>query len=454
MGIRKGPVIAIIGRPNVGKSTLFNKLTGMRKAIVQDLPGVTRDRNEGFCTYRDRQFTLIDTGGLLSDTSASFSEAIHRQSELAIEEADIILFMMDAREGVTAEDHAVQTLLRKSGKPVYTVINKTEGKGADTVEEFYELGADKLFAISSEHNLGLSDLLDALYPHLAPLDETPEETPPKIVLIGRPNAGKSTLINTILKEERLLTSDIAGTTRDTIDTPVARNNKNYIFIDTAGMRRRGKITWGVEQYSISRAKGALKRSNIALLLLDSSEGITEQDTKIAGMVIEQGKGLILVVNKSDLLEGQEERDQIEQQYSFRFSFVHDMPKIYVSALTGKGMTRLFKKIDEVYDAYTKRVPTGQLNRFFERVIQKHPPASYKGKAINLFYITQVGTAPPSFVIFCNISAGVTDQYLRFVQNQLQEAFSFWGVPVRVKVRARKRVQLQQVLERSGKANKS
>jgi len=448
MGIRKGPVIAIIGRPNVGKSTLFNKLTGMRKAIVQDLPGVTRDRNEGFCTYRDRQFTLIDTGGLLSDTSASFSEAIHRQSELAIDEADIVLFMMDAREGVTAEDHAVQTLLRKSGKLTYTIINKTEGKGAALVDEFYELGADRLFAISSEHNIGLSDLLDELYPHLAPLDVESTETVPKVVLIGRPNAGKSTLINTILKEERLLTSDIAGTTRDTIDTPVKRNNKDYIFIDTAGIRRRGKIEWGVEQYSISRAKGALKRSNVALLLLDSSEGITEQDTKIAGMVIEQGKGLILIVNKSDLFAGDEERrEQIERQFSFRFSFVHDLPKIYVSALTGKGMTRLFKKIDEVFDAYTKRVPTGELNRFFERVVQKHPPASYKGKAINLFYITQVGTAPPSFVIFCNISAGVTDQYLRFVQNQLQETFAFRGVPVRVKVRARKRVQLQQILDK-------
>jgi len=448
MGIRKGPVIAIIGRPNVGKSTLFNKLTGMRKAIVQDLPGVTRDRNEGFCTYRDRQFTLIDTGGLLSDTSASFSEAIHRQSELAIEEADIVLFMMDAREGLTAEDHAVQLLLRKSGKLCYTIVNKTEGKGAERIDEFYELGADQLFAISSEHNIGLSDLLDELYPHLAPLEEASKEIIPKIVLIGRPNAGKSTLINTILKEERLLTSDIAGTTRDTIDTPVSRNGKDYIFIDTAGIRRRGKIEWGVEQYSISRAKGALKRSNVALLLLDSSEGITEQDTKIAGMVIEQGKGLILIVNKSDLFADDEERrEQIEQQFGFRFSFVHDLPKIYVSALTGKGMTRLFKKIDEVFDAYTKRVPTGQLNRFFERVIQKHPPPSYKSKAINLFYITQVGTAPPSFVIFCNISAGVTDQYLRFVQNQLQETFQFWGVPVRVKVRARKRVQLQQLLNK-------
>jgi GTPase len=356
---------------------------------------------------------------------------------------------MDPREGITAEDYAVQTLLRKSGKPTYTVINKTEGRGADLVDAFYELGAERLFAISSEHNLGLSDLLDELYPHLAPLEEKPSDPVPKIVLIGRPNAGKSTLINTILKEERLLTSDIAGTTRDTIDTPVSRNNKDYIFIDTAGMRRRGKIKWGVEQYSISRAKGAIKRSNVALLLLDPTEGITEQDTKIAGMVIGEGKGLILIINKSDLLAGDEEgRARIDQQFGFRFSFVHDLPMIYVSALKGKGMTRLFKKIDEVYDAYTKRVSTGMLNRFFERVIQTHPPATYKGKAINLFYITQVGTAPPSFVIFCNISAGVTDQYLRFVQNQLQETFQFWGVPVRVKVRARKRVHLQQVLNKS------
>ncbi|MFQ5597733.1 MAG: ribosome biogenesis GTPase Der, partial [Nitrospiria bacterium] len=302
----KRPVIAIVGRPNVGKSTLFNKLTGKRKAIVQDLPGITRDRNESVCTYRDRQFTLVDTGGLLPDSGASLTDRVRRQSETAIAQSDIVLFLMDAQDGVTPVDHEVQKLLRRSGKPVVTVINKTEGSGKKRIEEFYEMGVDTLYPISSEHNIGLYDLLDALYPQLSPLEEAVPEKGPKIVLMGRPNAGKSTLVNTILKEDRLLTSDIPGTTRDTIDTWVTRKEKRYLFIDTAGIRKRGKVEWGVEQYSVSRAKAALKRADIALLLIDGVEGVTEQDTKIAGMILDAGRGLVLLVNKSDRFTNMED----------------------------------------------------------------------------------------------------------------------------------------------------
>ncbi|MBN4054421.1 ribosome biogenesis GTPase Der [Nitrospira defluvii] len=438
----KRPVITIVGRPNVGKSTLFNKLCGKRKAIVQDLPGVTRDRNESLCHYRDRQFTLVDTGGLLPNSGVSLTDQVHRQSEYAIDQSDIVLFLLDAREGVTPVDQAVQKILRESGKPIYHIINKAEGKGMRRVEEFYELGAETLYPISSEHNMGLSDMLDALYPHLAPLEEAQAEEGPKVVLMGRPNAGKSTLINTILKEDRLLTSDMPGTTRDTIDTHVTRKNKEYLFIDTAGIRKRGKVEWGVEQYSVSRAKSALKRANVALLLVDSVEGITEQDTKIAGMIIDAGRGLILLVNKSDLLSAEEDgRERVERQLQFRFPFVNDLQVLYISAIKGKGLTRLFQKIDTVFEGYTQRVTTGDLNRLFEKVIQKHPPPNHKGKTIRIYYITQASVAPPTFVLFCNIAKGLTENYIRYVQNQLCDAFGFRGVPIRMKVRARRRVSL-------------
>lgn len=438
----KRPVIAIVGRPNVGKSTLFNKLTGKRKAIVQDLPGITRDRNESVCTYRDRQFTLVDTGGLLPDSGASLTDRVRRQSETAIAQSDIVLFLMDAQDGVTPVDHEVQKLLRRSGKPVVTVINKTEGSGKKRIEEFYEMGVDTLYPISSEHNIGLYDLLDALYPQLSPLEEAVPEKGPKIVLMGRPNAGKSTLVNTILKEDRLLTSDIPGTTRDTIDTWVTRKEKRYLFIDTAGIRKRGKVEWGVEQYSVSRAKAALKRADIALLLIDGVEGVTEQDTKIAGMILDAGRGLVLLVNKSDRFTNMEDgRKRIEGQLRFRFPFVNDLQILYISATQGKGLSRLFQKIDAVFQGYTQRVGTGDLNRFFEKVIRKHPPPHYKGKTVRIYYITQASVAPPTFVLFCNIPSGIPENYQRYVRNQLSEAFGFRGVPLRIKVRARRRVVL-------------
>ena len=442
MGLTKVPVVTIIGRPNVGKSTLFNKLVGKRKAIVQDFPGVTRDRNESPCEYRNRQFILVDTGGLLLDAESSFSEGIHRQAEKAIEQTDIILFLMDAQEGLTPVDLAVQALLRKVEKPVYHVINKSEGKGQKRITEFYELGIEKLYAISSEHNLGLSDLLDVIYPHLAPAREEALFDGPRVVLLGRPNVGKSTLINTILKEDRLLTSDIPGTTRDTIDTWATRAEKRYLFIDTAGIRRRGKIEWGVEQFSVSRSKKALERANIALLLIDGAEGITEQDTKLAGMIIEAGRGLILLINKSDLVkEDEDAKARVERQLTLRFSFVYDLQFMYISALKSKGLTNLFQKIDGVYQGIHTRVSTGDLNRFFEKVVESHPPPNHQGKRVHLFYITQASTTPPIFVLFANIPKGVSETYLRYIQNKLRATFGFHGAPIRIKVRARKKVLL-------------
>lgn len=439
MGVMKRPVIAIVGRPNVGKSTLFNKLLGKRKAIVQDLPGITRDRNEALCHYRDRQFTLIDTGGLLPNSKATFSEQIFKQAEIAIDQADIILFLLDAQEGLTAVDHAVHVYLRKSGKPLHYVVNKVEGKGRDRVDEFYEMGVSSLVPISSEHNIGLSDLLDILYPDLSPLQEVVKEEGPRVVLLGRPNVGKSTLINTVLKEDRLLTSDIPGTTRDTIDASVMYYKKKYLFVDTAGIRKRGKVAWGVEQFSVSRAQRALDRANIALLLIDGVEGVTEQDTKLAGMIIEAGRGLILLVNKSDLFNNIENgREKIARQLQRFFPFINDPQVLYISAMEGKGIPRLFKKIDEVHQGMLMRIATADLNRFFEKVIESHPPPLHKGNNVRIYYITQASVSPPTFVLFTNSSAGLSEQYMRYVENKLRSRFGFYGTPIRIRLRAKKK----------------
>ncbi|MFQ5949122.1 MAG: ribosome biogenesis GTPase Der [Nitrospiria bacterium] len=430
------PVISIVGRPNVGKSTLFNKLVGKRQAIVQDLPGITRDRNEALCQYRDRQFTLVDTGGLLPSPKETLTEQVSRQSKTAIKESDRVIFLLDAREGVTPVDQALHDLLRKSGKPIIYVINKTEGKGEKGIPEFHQLGITPLYPISAEHNQGLSDLLDALYPHLAPFEAEPVAEGPKVVVLGRPNVGKSTLINALLKEDRLVTSNLPGTTRDTIDTRVTYQKKKYLFIDTAGIRKRGKVGHGVELFSVSRAKTALQRSDIALLLLDGVEGITEQDTKIAGMIIEAGRGLILLINKSDLL-GDEERDRIKQQIQFRFPFIHDLQTATISALEGKGFPHIFQKIDAVYRGFTTRVTTGDLNRFFEKITESHPPPLHKGRAIRLYYITQAAVRPPTFVLFSNAPSGVPAPYLRYIENRLRGAFPFHGAPIRMKLRRKR-----------------
>lgn len=434
----KGPVVAIIGRPNVGKSTLFNKLVGKRKAIVQDMPGVTRDRNEAVCRYRDRQFNLIDTGGLIPESKEEMATQVRRQSEIAIEQADYLLCIMNAREGVTPIDRSVHDLLRKSGKPVYYVINKTEGKGLERLNEFYELGVAPLYPISAEHNEGLSDLLDALYPHMASAEEEEKIEAPKVVVLGRPNVGKSTLINTLLRENRLVTSDVPGTTRDTIDSWVTYRDKRYLFIDTAGIRRRGKIEQGVEQFSIARAKEALERSEIALLLIDGVEGITEQDSKIAGLIIEKGKGSIVLINKWDLAKKDDRaKERLLDQIAHRLRFIADLQYAFISAREGEGIGQIFPLIDRVYQGYTQRVSTGDLNRFFERITESHPPPVYKGKRVKLYYITQAGVSPPTFVLFASAPKGVPDHYLRYIENQLREAFGFTGIPIRIRLRQRR-----------------
>jgi GTP-binding protein len=429
------PVIAIVGRPNVGKSTLFNKLLGKRVAIVHDQPGITRDRNEAHCRCRDRAFTLIDTGGMILHEDDPF--AICVQSKKAIDEADRVLFLLDATAGITALDEEIYALLRKADKPVYIVVNKTEGSGMRRLNEFYQFGAEALYPISAEHSQGLGDLLDALYPHL-PLDEKkPVAAIPKVVVIGRPNVGKSTLINTLLKEERLITSAIPGTTRDTIDTLVSQGKKQYLFIDTAGIRKRGKVTYGVEQYSVVRSRDALDRADIALFMLDGSEGATEQDSKIAGSILTAGKGLVLLINKSDLLTDDDHKLTLQRQLDLKFPFLKHVEPIYISGLKGKGLGVLFKRVDTVYERFNARVGTSDLNRFFERLIDAHPPPMTGRRRPKLYYITQALSRPPTFVVFAN-TIDIADSYLQYIENRLREHFDFPGVPIRLKIRDRGR----------------
>jgi GTP-binding protein len=437
------PVVAIVGRPNVGKSTLFNKLVGRRKAIVQDVPGLTRDRNDAVCTYRLHQFMLVDTAGFLPAASReknareAMAEEVRRQTRMAIAQSDVILFMTDARSGITPLDQEVHTLLRKSGKPVYCVVNKTEGKGRQGLLEFHDLGVPVLYPISSEHNEGLSDLLDALLHHFVPrFDETAPPKAPRIVVMGRPNVGKSTLTNRLLREERMVTSDIPGTTRDAIEVPIQHGEKDYLLVDTAGIRRRGKVEYGPEQYSVARAREALKESDLALLLIDAEEGVTEQDTKIAGMILQEGRGVILLVNKSDRLEVGG-RARLADQIGVWFPFLHDPPIEYVSALEGIGIETIFAQIDAVYTGLTTRVTTGDLNRFFEKTMQAHPPPLHRGRPLRLYYITQAAISPPTFILFANAPKGVPDHYLRYIENQLRSTFGFTGAPLRLRLRQRK-----------------
>lgn len=428
------PVVAIVGRPNVGKSTLFNKWVGYRKAIVQDRPGITRDRNEAVCTYRDRQYRLIDTGGVLLFPKGEMEEAVQRQTEAAIKQADQILFIMSVKEGLLPDDQGVYRFLQKTGKPVFCVVNKMDGKGSDAINEYYRLGVASLYPISSENNDGLTDLLEALYPHFVPLVPKAATPVPRVVVLGRPNAGKSTLINALLREERLVTTDIPGTTRDTIDTDAMYNGKPYCFIDTAGIRKRGKVVSGVEQYSLLRMDEALDRADVALLILNAVEGVTEQDSKIAGLILKKGRGLILLVNKIDLLKEEEGwKERLCERITFKFSFLNAPEIEWISAKGRVPFNKIFKKIDALYERYYTRVTTGVLNQFFEKMITTHPPPLYHGRPVRLYYITQAGTGPPVFVIFVG-SAQFPDHYLSYIENQLRAAFFLPGTPIKIEIR--------------------
>ncbi|MEW6544333.1 MAG: ribosome biogenesis GTPase Der [Nitrospirota bacterium] len=434
------PVIAIIGRPNVGKSTLFNRILGTRNAIVDDVPGVTRDRNYADGSFRGRPFRLVDTGGLDPAATEGMLALIKQQSRIAIAEADVLVLVMDGRAGLTPADEEIAGLLRGVRKPVFFAVNKIDTpKSEPLLADFYRLGQDRLFPVSAEHGIGVDELLDAVHPLLPESGDGPSVADlPRIAIVGRPNVGKSTLVNSLLGEERVLVSDLPGTTRDPIDTLVTYKDRRYVFTDTAGIRRRGRIERGIEGYSVARALRAMGRSDVAVLLLDGVEGITEQDTKVAGLVLKQGRACVLVVNKWDLREGDEAaRADYEADLRRRFSFLPWAPVLFGSALKPDSVQAIFRLLDRAVASFTRRVPTGPLNQFLQALLATNPLPVRKGKpskAVKSVFITQVATKPPAFAFFVGHPEDVDKNYLRFLENRLREHYDFLGTPVRILVR--------------------
>ncbi|AZR72762.1 ribosome biogenesis GTPase Der [Anoxybacter fermentans] len=434
------PIIAIVGRPNVGKSTLFNRIVGYRTSIVENEPGVTRDRIYGEGEWLERKFILIDTGGIEPNSEDVLLKDIRWQAELAIEEADVILFLVDGREGLTATDREIAQMLRKSQKPVILVVNKIENYTDVEMKifEFYELGLGDPFPISAEHGMQVGDLLDKVLTYLPEKEEEEENDERlKIAIIGRPNVGKSSLTNYLLGQKRVIVSDIPGTTRDAIDTVLKRGDQEYILIDTAGIRRKKKIRENVEYYSVIRSLRAVDRSDVVLMVFDAVEGVTEQDKKIVGYAHEAGKGLILVFNKWDLVEKDDKTMQIYTKRVYEeLKFLSYAPIIFTSALTGKRVMEILDIVDFVAEEHAKRVTTGLLNEVVEEAVAMMAPPSDKGKRLKIYYATQVSVKPPTFVFFVNEPELMHFSYLRYLENNLREAFGFNGTPIRLLVRKR------------------
>ncbi|HXZ26231.1 MAG TPA: ribosome biogenesis GTPase Der [Nitrospiria bacterium] len=435
------PAIAILGRPNVGKSTFFNRIIGRRAAIVEDLPGVTRDRHYATTDWRGRSFRLIDTGGLDPEATTGMLALVRRQTEEAINEADVLICLFDGRDGLTPLDELIVEKLRKQSKPVFYAVNKTDTAGGRMlVNEFYRLGISPLYPISAEEGQGVAELLDEAAGHLPERAAPPQaDDAPKIAILGRPNVGKSTLLNALTGEERAVVDSTPGTTRDTVDELVLHQNRPYLFVDTAGIRRRGKIDRGVERYSVARALDALERCDVALLVIDASEGIVDQETKLAGRVIEAGKGLVLLINKWDTKAGVEKaREAMESEIRRLFPFIPDPVVLYTSGLTKRGVNKIFGQLDRVLDGCRQRITTGQLNRLIRRLMAKQPPPTDRGRPVKLYYLTQGGVKPPTFVLFTNRPKGITPSYLRFIEHQLRAQYGFFGTPIRFLVKLRER----------------
>ena len=435
------PIIAIVGRPNVGKSTLFNKLIGERRAIIEDTPGVTRDRIYGEGEWCGKSFAVIDTGGIEPKTNDVILKQMRLQAEIAIDTADVIIFMCDVRTGLVADDREIAVMLKKSGKPVVVAVNKADSVGAVPFEfyEFYELGFDKdPIAISSTHGSGTGDLLDAVLAELPADAGTAEEDDSiKVAVIGKPNAGKSSLINRLLGEERLIVSDIAGTTRDAIDTQVECAYGKYTFIDTAGLRRKARVEDVIEKYSVLRAHMAVERADVCLLVIDATAGITEQDEHIAGIAHEAGKACIIVVNKWDAVEKDNDSvSEFTKKIYNALSYMTYAPILFVSALTGQRLQKLFEHINYVNEQAKLRISTGMLNDMLGDATAKVQPPSDKGKRLKIYYMTQASVAPPTFVIFANSIELFHFSYQRYIENCLRETFGFRGTPVRIIIRER------------------
>ena len=435
------PVVAIVGRPNVGKSTLFNALAGEKISIVKDTPGVTRDRIYADVTWLDKEFTMIDTGGIEPDSKDIIFSQMRDQAQIAIDTADVIIFITDVKQGLIDSDARVADMLRRSGKPVILAVNKVDSfkKYMADVYEFYNLGIGDPLPISASSRLGLGDLLDQVISYFPEHGgEEEEDERPRIAIVGKPNVGKSSIINRLLGETRVIVSDIAGTTRDAIDTEIVYNEKEYVFIDTAGLRRKSKIKEDLERYSIIRTVTAVERADMVLMVIDASEGVTEQDAKIAGIAHDKGKGIIIVVNKWDAVE---KNDKTMREYEGKIrqtlSFVPYAQILFVSALTGQRIFKLFDVIDMVIENQNLRISTGVLNEIMMEAVAMQQPPSDKGKRLKLYYMTQVAVKPPSFVIFVNDKELMHFSYTRYLENKIREAFGFKGTSLRFFIRERK-----------------
>ncbi len=433
------PLVAIVGRPNVGKSMLFNKLTGQRTSIVEDTPGVTRDRIYGDCEWCNRHFSLVDTGGIEPNTDSDMLKFMRRQAEIGIELPDAIIMVVDVRSGVTAADQDVATMLRKSGKPVCLAVNKCDSIGQvnPDVYEFYSLGIGDLFETSAIHGHGTGDMLDWVLENIPEENEDDEESDIiKVAIVGKPNVGKSSLLNRILGEERVIVSNIAGTTRDAIDSYFENETGKYCFIDTAGMRRKSKVDDAIERYSNMRSINAIERADVCLILVDANEGVTEQDTKIAGLVHEAGKAAIIVVNKWDAVEDKETNTMRDMEGEVRngLSYMLYAPVVFLSALTGQRVDKLFQVIQDVHVQNTSRITTGALNSVLADATARVQPPSDKGRRLKIYYMTQASTKPPHFVIFCNDARLFHFSYQRYLENQIREVFGLKGTPVRITIR--------------------
>ena len=431
------PVVAIVGRPNVGKSTLFNHLIGKRKAIVQDVPGVTRDRLYDNTDWAGREFIIIDTGGIRFEEGDIFAREVKLQAELAIEEADVIIFVLDAQQGLSTEDEQVADILRRSGKPVVLAANKVENFDRQLdYYEFYKLGLGDPIPVSAMHGLNTNDLLDRVIAQFAPPKQYEEkDNAIKIAIIGRPNVGKSSLVNAFLGEQRVIVSDIPGTTRDAIDTPFRYNNTDYILIDTAGIRKKSRIKEATEKYSVIRALKSIERADVVLILLDATEGVSEQDQRIAGYAHEAGKANIIVVNKWDLVEKDgHTMNKFDKDIREDLKFLAYAPIMYVSALTKKRIFKVLELVDFVVEQHNRRINTAELNRVVNEAMMLNPLPGGGGKKIKIYYATQVRTAPPTFVFFANQPDNVHFSYLRYLENALRQNFGFEGSPIRLLVR--------------------
>ena len=437
------PIVAIVGRPNVGKSTLFNRLVGQRRAIVDDMPGVTRDRNYANVDSFDIPFTLIDTGGFEPVSQELLLQQMRTQSQLAMEEADVIIFLMDGRAGLTTADREVAAMLRKMKKPVFHAVNKVDGDKVEALAaEFYELGIANFYPISAAHNRGVGDLMDevvAAFPKAAITPEDDELT--KIAVIGRPNVGKSSLVNRLLGFERSVANPVAGTTRDSTDTLFTCNKKRYLLIDTAGIRRKGKVSLKIETYSVVDALRSIERADVVLIVINAEEGVTEQDTKIAGYAYEAGRSCLFVVNKWDTVEKDNaSMGKFVESIRMGFKYLSFAPIVFVSAKSGQRTGKIMAEIDALMEQYTKRISTADLNNVFKEAVESHHAPLSSGRRVKFYYATQVAIKPPSFVIFTNQPDGIHFSYERYLSNKIREAFVFTGTPIKLMFRGREKAK--------------